>query len=68
MFISHVIYKEALYIDLKRYKPGTPYKEIMEDWENNKMFDIYRSMYPPKSIMVKKVIKDWLSLGILVDD
>jgi len=53
-----------LYIDIKRYKPGTSHEEIFEDWEKNPELDLWRLLYKFNEIEIRKVAEDWLSLGV----
>jgi len=57
-----------LWVDLKRYKPGTDSKDIMNDFASNEEFEIERTVYKEhKNFRIVK-IKKWLSLQYLIDD
>jgi len=53
-----------LYIDIKRYKPGTTHEEIMRDWMINDELDLWRLLYTHTQIEIRKVEDGWLSLGV----
>ena len=58
-----------MYIDIKRYPPGTKDSEIMDDWQTNEKLALWASMYTdPSKILIKEVEQGWKSLGILIDD
>jgi len=56
-----------LYIDIKRYKPGTSHEEIMKDWKDNPELDLWRLLYKFNEIEIRKVAEDWLSLGVTTE-
>jgi len=53
-----------LYIDIKRYEPGTKHDLIMDDWKNNPEFDLWRILYEHTKIEIRQVDEGWLSLGV----
>jgi len=53
-----------LFIDIKRYKPGTSHEDIMEDWQTDEKLELWRTLYDHTKIEIRLLENGWIALGV----